>query len=121
MQSAAVVLLTHADLFPPGAPDPATVRAYRPVVRAIAAGTGVPRRGVPVHRRPALHVTDAPLARGSRWPDAYDVAPLDTFTRVTVDGGAGATSYLSVTARRHARPVVSWTRVRVGQAPAAGP
>lgn len=123
MQSAAVVLLTHADLFPPGAPDPATVRAYRPVVRAIAAGTRGFRGEVylfTADRR--SHVTDAPLARGSRWPDAYDVAPLDTLTRVTVDGGAGATSYLSVTARRHARPVVSWTRVRVpGQAPAAGP
>ena len=115
----AVVILTHADMFGPGHPNPspATHRGFRDTVAEIA--TLSRDFGKPVYLINGdshEYNADRPLTQGSRWLDVYGQEPVSNLSRITVDGDNKANNYLKLTVNPRAGsggngPVVSHERV----------
>lgn len=110
--SAAVVLVTQADMFPPGEEAPRLVRGYTDIVRTVAEEAS--RFGGEVYLFNGdshSYANDRPLSAGSGWTSVYGVTPVHNLIRVTVDGDENVTSYLRISARGYSRPVISWRKV----------
>lgn len=112
MQSAAVVLMTQADFFPPGTEEPKLASGYRSIVKTIAQEANLFEGEVYLFNGDShSYATGRPLQAGSVWTSRYDVKPVENLTRITIDGDENVDSYLKVTARRYSTPVVTWTKV----------
>ncbi|MFD2078261.1 Calcineurin-like phosphoesterase [Actinopolymorpha cephalotaxi] len=111
----AVVLLTQADMFDPGAtePDPAGFGAFTPIVDVIAEQAAAFHGPVYLFNGDShVYNSDQPLAAGSRWLSFYGVsAPVPNLRRITVDGSTGVNDWLKVTVDHHDPQVLRWTRV----------
>ena len=111
--SAAVVLLTQADMFPPG-DEPLAEPGYQLIVRTLAAEAGGFNGEVYLFNGDShAYHTDRPLADHSDWPLAYRAPYAENVTRITIDGGSRATTLLKVTTRPYGSPVLSWTAVEL--------
>lgn len=96
----AVVILTHADMFGPGHPNPTanTHKGYRSTVAEIARLSR--DFGKPVYLINGdshEYNSDDPLAAGSRWLGVYGQEPVPNLHRITVDGDNKANNYLKIT------------------------
>lgn len=115
----AMVILTHADMFGPGHPNPTptTHKGFQDTVAEIAALSR--DFGKPVYLVNGdshEYNADLPLAHGSRWLDVYGQEPVPNLHRITVDGDNKATNYLKITVNPRAGdsetdPAVSHERV----------
>lgn len=111
----AVTLLTQADMFDPTVPNPsfADYYAFAPIVSAIAQESTSFRGPVYLFNGDShVYNSDHPLSAGSKWLSFYGISrPVINLSRITIDGSTDVNNYLRVTVNRHAKQVLSWTRV----------
>lgn len=106
----AVVLFLHADLFA-HPPDSADSAPYRPLIRTLAEQSAAFDGPVFVFNGDShVYTEDHPLDHTSRWPQALGVPAADRLTRITVDGGEKAASWVKVTDEPYYLPVLRWKR-----------
>lgn len=117
-----VVIMTHADMFGPGHPNPTanTHKGYRSTVAEIAKLSRDFGKSVYLFNGDSHEYnSDNPLAAGSRWLGVYGQEPVPNLHRITVDGDNKANNYLRVTvaprvAGAAGSGALSYGRVRFG-------
>jgi hypothetical protein len=107
----AVVLMTHADMFP-GDPTKEKAAPYQAIVRAIAQeAAAFPGPVYLFNADNPSYTSDRPLSSEEGWASVYGVPPVHSLSRVSLGADDGAASYLRVAVLPRSSPALEWTKV----------